>query len=79
MLIIGLQVCFAWLIFVIGVARNFVWGAGGKCTVLPQGASEVDQTYKFDDFFRSFTVLSYLIGQYFDRNKLCQQCYLQQL
>ena len=48
------------------------------CTVLPPGASEVHQTHKFDHFL-DLTVLSGLTGQGFDRNKLDQKCYLQQL
>ena len=28
--------------------------------------------HKFDDFFRSYTVLSDLTGQCFDRNELCK-------
>ena len=35
------------------------------CTLLPQGAFKVDQTHKF----RSYTVISDLTGQSFDRNE----------
>ena len=45
------------------------------CTVVPPGASKVDQTHKI----RSYTILSDFTGQCFDRNEWCQQCYLQQL
>ena len=39
------------------------------CTIIHPGASEVDQTHKFDDYFRSYTVLSHLTGQCFDFNE----------
>ena len=39
------------------------------CTVLPPGASEVNQTQKFYDFFDLATVLLDLTGQYFDCNE----------
>ena len=42
------------------------------CTVLPPEASEIDQTHKFEDFFRSYTVLSDLTGKCFDLNELGQ-------
>ena len=49
------------------------------CTVIPLGASKVDQTHKYDDFFKSDTDISNDTVQCFDLNKWCQQYYLQQL
>ena len=45
------------------------------CTVLSSGAFKLDQTHKFYNFLD----LTNLIGQWFNRNKWCQQCFLQQL
>ena len=42
------------------------------CTVIPLGASKVDQTHKYDDFFKSDTDISNDTVQFFDRNKSCQ-------
>ena len=46
--------------------KNFVF-----CTVLPSGASKVDQTHKT----RSYTFLPDLTGKCFDRDESCQKWY----
>ena len=52
------------------------------CTVLPPGASKVDQTHKFDDFFKFDTVISkntVQTVQCFSLNKSCQKLRYEQL
>ena len=44
--------------------KNFLF-----CTVLPPGASKVDQTRKFDVFFKSDTVIFNDAVQSFSRNE----------
>ena len=46
--------------------KNFLF-----CTVLPPGASKVDQTHKFDDFLKSDTVISNNTVHSFSWNESC--------
>ena len=48
-------------------------------TVLPPGATKVDQTHKFDDFLDFSDFFSDLIGQCYDQNKSCQKLLYKQL
>ena len=43
------------------------------CTVLPPGASKVDQTHKFEDFFKSDTVISNNTVECLSLDKSCQK------